>query len=319
MKAFRLALLMAVASTAGFAAAAEVVVLRGGVRIELKQPPVRQGNNVLLTRRDGTLLSVPYTEIDTKATAEARAAAAPAPPAAANAAPPATPAEAARATREGPKARLRLTDADVGHYLESVSAPGEEKKDESTASGLGRVDVADYTQTKNGDNLIVRGMLRNLGTTSALNTRLTVAAVDDKGQIINAAEATVSSGTVEPGKSVGFSATIPVGPKTAAVIRFMPQWVPQTPPAEAQAPAGTSAASTAAGTLPGSGTPGTPATAPASASTARAAAQPPATPYGQGLTFAAPAPPSRMDRPEDGRTGYIPGAATPENQPKPPE
>ena len=43
----------------GSALAAEVVVLRGGTRIELKKPWVRQGNNALLTRADGTLLSVP--------------------------------------------------------------------------------------------------------------------------------------------------------------------------------------------------------------------------------------------------------------------
>ncbi|MEO8349850.1 MAG: hypothetical protein ABI610_13135, partial [Acidobacteriota bacterium] len=41
------------------AAAADVVVLRGGVVVQLSRPPVRQGKNVLLTRMDGTLLSVP--------------------------------------------------------------------------------------------------------------------------------------------------------------------------------------------------------------------------------------------------------------------
>lgn len=307
MKALRLAVLMALA--AGIAAAGDVVVLRGGVRIELKQAPVRQGNNVLLTQRDGTLLSVPYSEIDSKATAEARAVASSAPPVPSAKVPvPETPAEAARATRGGPKARVRLTDADVGHYLESGSAPGEEKKDESGASGPGRVDIADYSQSKNGDNLLVRGSLRNLGTTVALNTRLTVAAIDDKGQTINAAEASVSSGTLEPGKTINFTATIPVGSKAVGVVRFTPQWIAQAPPAEA------AAAAPQAGILPGSGTPGAPAAAspppkPATAST----------PYGLGLTYAAPSAPARMDRPEDGRSGYIPGAADPNNQPKTPE
>lgn len=306
MRALRLAVLMALA--AAIATAADVVVLRGGVRIELKQAPVRQGNNVLLTRKDGTLLSVPYSEIDAKATAAARAAA-PAPSSATVPAP-ATPAEAARATREGPKARVRLTDADVGHVLDDGSSSDAEKKEEGGASGLGRIDVADYTQTKNGDNLLVRGSLRNLGTTAALNTRLTVAAIDDKGQTINAAEASVSSGTLEPGKSINFTATIPVGAKTVGVVRFTPQWIPQTPPGEAGA-----AAPPQQGALPGSGTPGSP----AAASSAAPKPSTPQTPYGLGLTYAAPSAPSKMDRPADEKNGYIPGAADPDNQPKTPQ
>ncbi|MDQ5870642.1 MAG: hypothetical protein M3547_00340, partial [Acidobacteriota bacterium] len=74
------------------AAGADVVVLRGGIVIQLSRPPVRQGKNVLLTRMDGTLFSVPATEIDTAATAAARTAAPPLPPAIA--APPPTLAEA---------------------------------------------------------------------------------------------------------------------------------------------------------------------------------------------------------------------------------
>ncbi|MGI0150189.1 MAG: hypothetical protein ACREDF_11745, partial [Thermoplasmata archaeon] len=70
---------------AAAAGAADVVVLRGGLVIPLRRPPMRQGANVLLTRADGTLLSVPASEIDREATAAAttaaaRAAAAPAPP-----------------------------------------------------------------------------------------------------------------------------------------------------------------------------------------------------------------------------------------------
>lgn len=307
MRALRLAVLMALA--AAIATAADVVVLRGGVRIELKQAPVRQGNNVLLTRKDGTLLSVPYSEIDAKATAAARVAA-PA-PSSVKVSAPETPAEAARTTREGPKARVRLTDADVGHVLDDGSSSGAEKKEEGGASGLGRIDVADYTQTKNGDNLLVRGSLRNLGTTAALNTRLTVAAIDDKGQTINAAEASVSSGTLEPGKSISFTATIPIGAKTVGVVRFTPQWISQTPPAEA----GGAAAPPQPGVLPGSGAPGSP----AAASSAAPKPSTPQTPYGLGLTYAAPSAPSKMDRPADEKNGYIPGAADPDNQPKTPQ
>ena len=313
MKTIRLVLLLALSAAA--AAASDVVVLRGGARIDLKQPPVRQGNTVLLTRKDGTLLSVPVSEIDQNATAAARASA-PRPAVAAAQRAPETPAEAAKAAREGPKARVRLTDADVGHYLETGAPAGEEKKEEAAGSGA-RVDVSDYTQSKSGDNLIVKGMLRNLGSAAALNTRLTVTPIDEKGQTIDSAEASISNGTIEPGRAVSFSATVPVGTRTVGTMRFSPRWVSQAPPAEA------AAAATAPGALPGSGTPGAPpAAAPAAGAATAAASRPPApapTPYGFGLNYAPPPPNAAMAPPADGKTGYIPGAATPENQPKPPE
>ena len=322
-RTLRIALPMLLAAGAA-AAAADVVVLKGGARIELKQPPVRRGNNVLLTRKDGTLLSVPYADIDSAATAAATGTPAPAAPASASAAPPGTPAEAARAAKEGPKAKVKLTDADVGHYLESPESPEAAAGEEGAAAASGatgdaRVDVSDYTQSQRDENLIVKGMLRNLGSATALNVRLTVTPIDEKGKAIDSVEASVSNGTLEAGKAVNFTATVPVGKKTVGTMRFSPRWVTQAPPAAAAAPgsAGTSAAASGA-TASGS------AAAPASAAAAPApaAARPPAptpNPYGQGTLYAAPAPNAPSVAPADGKTGYIPGAASPENQPKPPE
>jgi hypothetical protein len=319
MKTIRLVLLMALFAGAA-AAASDVVVLHGGARIDLKQPPVRQGNNVLLTRRDGTLLSVPASEIDAAATSAARAAAAaPAPASPAAASGPQTPAQAAKATRGGPQARVRLTDADVGHYLDTGGEPaGEEKKAEGPATGGtgARVDIADYTQSKTDDNLIVKGTLRNLGTAAALSTRLTVTPIDEKGEAIDSTEATLSTGTIEPGRSVSFTATIPVGTRAVGTMRFSPRWVSQAPPAEAAAAGGSGAAPAR-----GQASAATAAAAPA-AGAAPAAARPPApvpTPFGQGSLYAAPAPNAPSVAPADGKTGYIPGAAAPEDQPKPPE
>ena len=45
-------------------AAGDVVVLKGGARIDLRKAPERQGSVVLLTRSDGTLLSVRAADID---------------------------------------------------------------------------------------------------------------------------------------------------------------------------------------------------------------------------------------------------------------
>jgi hypothetical protein len=317
-----LRLLLPMLLAAGFASAApDVVVLRGGARVDLKQPPVRQGNNVLLTRRDGTLLSVPYSEIDQAATAAAKSAAKPQVATSSAAIPaPQTPAEAARVAREGPKARVRLTDADVGHYLESPAAAGEEgAAPASPASGGGaRVDVADYSQSKRDDNLIVKGVLRNLGTQTALNVSLSVMPLDEKGNVIDSVEASVSNGTLEAGKSVNFSATVPVGTKTVSVMRFSPRWITQAPPAPAPGTAGAAGAPGAPGNSSASGSTGAAPAAPAAAAASRPPVPTPQ-PYGQGTLYAAPAPNAPSVAPADGKTGYIPGAASPENQPKPPE
>ena len=283
--------------------AAEVAVLRGGTRIELKSPLIRQGNTVLLTRADGTLLSLPASELDLAATAAANAR--PSPRSSAKAVGVSeTPAGAARAVREAPKARVRVTDADVGHPLRAIGSAAPEEKKDSSVSGAGRVEIADYDQQRADADVLVRGNLRNPGATPATGVRLNVSAVDDKGQVIVSAPAVVASAILEPGRTSAFSARLAVGQTPVSVLRFSPQWI-STP----LAPAGSAA--------PGAA--GTPAAPGAEPSAARPAAQPTALPYGQGLFYAAPPPSAPSVAPADGKTGYIPGAASPENQPKPPQ
>ncbi|HXM79089.1 MAG TPA: hypothetical protein VOA00_07645 [Thermoanaerobaculia bacterium] len=283
--------------------AAEVAVLRGGTRIELRSPLIRQGNTVLLTRADGTLLSLPASELDLAATAAANAR--PSPRSSAKAVGVSeTPAGAARAVREAPKARVRVTDADVGHPLRAIGSAAPEEKKDSSVSGAGRVEIADYDQQRADADVLVRGNLRNPGATPATGVRLNVSAVDDKGQVIVSAPAVVASAILEPGRTSAFSARLAVGQTPVSVLRFSPQWI-STP----LAPAGSAA--------PGAA--GTPAAPGAEPSAARPAAQPTALPYGQGLFYAAPPPSAPSVAPADGKTGYIPGAASPENQPKPPQ
>jgi hypothetical protein len=234
------------AGMAAFSLAGEVVVLKGGVSIELKQPWVRRGNTAYLTRADGTLLSVPVSEIDREATAAAaarRAAPAPLP----TEVPASTPAEIARATRDAPKARVKITDADVSHPLDlSEPTPGDEQKDQTT--GPVRLEVADYSQEKSGDSLTVKGTLRNPGQGTAENVRLTVTAVDEKGQPIDGAAASLSKGVVESGQSVEFTTALKVGDKTVASLRFAPQWSAPRPPPPTPPRPGTAAAAAAAAT-----------------------------------------------------------------------
>jgi hypothetical protein len=288
-------------AAAAFAFAADVVVLTGGSRIELKKPPVRQGTVVMLTRPDGTLLSVPASEIDWKATAAASAAArASAAPAPAVTAPPETPAEAARSGRTGAKARVKLTDADVAHVDEVETASGE-KKESEPRSGAARLEIADYTQEKSETDLVVRGSLRNSGGVPASSARMTVTALDEKGEKIASGEAVIPSGSIEPGATASFSAKIPVGEKTASSIRFAPQWLAPAPQAPSPSP-------TPGPALPASGR---------AASGQNPERRP--TPYGQGTLYAAPAPSASTSPPADGNSGYLPGMASPENQPKPPQ
>ena len=294
---------------AAAAPAGDVVVLKGGERIELQSPPKQQGNNAILTRADGTLLSVPISDIDLKATADARKAVRRPEPAAEAA--PQTPAEAARSGREGPKAKVRVTDADVAHETvqqETSGAPGEKKE---AAKGAARLDVAGYDQSRAGTNLIVRGSLRNVGGTRASNARLSVTAVDENGDPIGTGEASMSKGTMEPYETVAFTVSVPVGEKIVASLRFQPQWLAAPPPASpseaaaaAQKPSGY-----AAGQQP----------AAAAASGSNQAPAPTPTPYGFGLYYAPPIPPAAIGTaPADGRTGYIPAPSDPASQPKPP-
>ena len=305
MRKTRAALAAFLFGCAAFTVAADVVVLRGGLRIELKSPVVARGNNALLTRSDGTLLSVPLTEIDWKATSAARASG-PVPVKPAVALPPSAPTDAVR-TGKQEKARVRVTDADVGH-AEAASAPEEKIKGVETRAGAGRVEVGDYQQQKSGTNLMVTGSLRNPGTTPVTNTHLTVSAIDEAGNAVSTGNATLATGTIEGGRSVSFAATLPVADRTINQVRFSPVW--QTPPPPPPAAS--------------EGSPGVPATAgaPAVNRAGAPASKPPApapTPYGQGSLYAAPAPSAPSTAPADGKTGYIPGAASPENQPKPPQ
>jgi len=295
------------AASALSSAPREVVVLRGGTRMELSAPMVRQGNIVLLTRSDGTIFSVPASEVDFAATSALKAAP-PAPPAnPAIAAPPSSPAEAARLNR--PKARVRITDDDVAHTQEG-SAPESEKK--KTAGGLtpARVEVGEYSQTKTGDQLTIHGVLRNVGASIATGTRIAVAALGDKGETLASSEGTLSGGTIEPGQEVDFSASLKVGQKMVTSLRFSPLWTSAAPPAPAD-----TASRPAAGKPPSSSDSmsSEPNRAPA------AAPAPAPTPYGQGVLYAPPSAAAKTEPPADGKNGYIPGATRKEDQPKPPQ
>jgi hypothetical protein len=211
---------------AGRAAAGEVVVLRGGVTIELKQPWVLRGGSALLTRKDGTLLSVPVSEIDLKATAAAKSKSA-SPPARSR--PPSrsasTPAVAAKVSRNLPKSKVRITDDQVSHTEAAASAHGGSgKTDGRSSAGAAHVEIPQYDQDRAGSRLIVRGTLRNSGAAPAESLSLSVHVLDGKGETIAATDARLSKGMIEPGRTVDFTATLDVGENFVGTIRFFPKW-----------------------------------------------------------------------------------------------
>jgi hypothetical protein len=290
------------------AEAAEFVVLKGGSRIELKGPWSQQGSNAILTRADGTVLSVPLTDIDQKATAAAKKTAAARPDVIVG--PPQTPVEALRASRAVPKAMVRLTDADVSHdsvIAAELGSTGSGEKKEG-GKGAARLDVAGYDQSKAGSNLILRGSLRNFGGTTANNSRMSVAAMDENGDLIASGEASLSKGNLEPFETVAFTATVPIGDRVVGSLRFSPQWIAAPPPA-------TPAEAAAAAARPAGSAP---AAAGAAAASPSHPPPPQPTPYGQGVLYAPPSAPAATSPPADSRMGYIPGASDPASQPKPP-
>lgn len=306
--------LVASLAVASRAAASDAVVLKGGERIDLKEPPLQKGNNALLTRLDGTLFSVPMSEVDWKATAALKGK----PPAktAAVVAPPSAPADALRTGHEE-KARVRVTDADVGHQAEPQAQPGDDKKASAMPAGTPRVEVLEYNQTRSGESLLVTGQLHNPGVGPANSVRLSVSATGPDGAAFATTVATLSNGTIEGGKAVSFSASLPVGERAVTTVRFAPMWMSPPPPAPAQ-PANGAAAAGATGSTGSTGS----TAAGAAAAAPDSASKPPLprpTPYGQGSLYAAPAGSSPTVAPNDGKTGYIPGATTPDNQPKTPQ
>jgi hypothetical protein len=310
MKKLSASLAAVILAAAAASAGADVLVLRGGTQIPITGPVLQQGQNILVTRADGTLLSVPSTEVDLKATAAANATRVSAAPAPAVTAAPETPAEAARIAR-GPKARVRISDADVAHQMEAVSSGRpDEAKAVAPAAAVGRVELAEYHQQKSGDQLIVHGTLRNPGTQTVNGVKLNVTALDENGKVLTAAPATVAGSSVDPGRTLAFTATLPVGEILVPILRFSPQWIPPPPPADKATVAAAAAAAKDNEAKPAAASPST---------TENRPAAPQPTPYGRGMLYAAPAASAPTTAPADGKTGYIPGASSPENQPQPPK
>ena len=274
----------------GGARAATSSCSRAGRSIPLKQPVVRRGNTAYITRADGTLLSVPASEIDRDATAAANRRRGR--PPLRTRLPASTPAEAARRRRRTGRRPASASPTPTSRTRSSTTrSPGPRRQGRGKERpGARRADGRSRRlhPEKNGDALVLKGTLRNLGQGAAENVRMTVTAIDEKGQPIDGADANLSKGTVEPGLDGRIHGVAERGRRRPSrPLRFEPAWTAPPPPA--------------------------PTPRPGAAGSGRAAprAKPPApapTPYGRGTLYAAPVANAPSEAPADGKTGYIPGA-----------
>jgi hypothetical protein len=285
-------------SVAGTAAANEIVVLKGGKSLELSKPYLVKGSQAVMTLKDGTVISVPVADVDKAATAAARAKASAAPAAGSAAPAPATPVEAARAQQAAPKARVKLGDDDVSHG--GYEEPANEG---SSQSGEGSLQVVDWDQKVNGENVSITGTLRNTGKAVANNLSMSVSGKDDAGKTVATASADIAAGALEPGASAGFTATLNSAVRLGGV-RFAPKWTTPAPPKTEE--------KESAGTAKKPAVPA-PAKPPAQAEEKKPA-------YTPNPNYAPPTASAPTTAPSDGSTGYVPGAheETPPPPPPPP-
>ena len=194
------------AAGAGLAALGADVVLKDGQSIPTSKPYVVKGRMALLTRPDGTLVSIPVDEIDLARTAAAARAPAP-PPAPAEAAPgvakPLTLAEAAKI--KGPrKATVVFTDRDMSQgdvQDEGEKAEKGEKEGEVSISGF------NATRTKTGYS--IEGSVINSGKGDVRGVSVTIEMIGEGGKSVQSVYGNLAKDSLAPGEKSAFSATVP--------------------------------------------------------------------------------------------------------------
>jgi pyruvate dehydrogenase E2 component (dihydrolipoyllysine-residue acetyltransferase) len=297
----RIVLVLAILLASAAAIAAQVVVLKGGTRIELAKPYGLRGSQAILVRKDGTVLSVPASEIDQKATEQANVRKAPVRSEAPSA--PETLAEAARSTA-GARGKVQITDADVAHPMETS-----EEAPPASSSGGARVRVTDWKQAISGGNIVITGSVQNVGTDPANGVSLSVEALDGQGKVVATGFGTVAAGTLAPGATASFSATLSAN-HPISTFTFHPRWeVPARP--EAEAGAGAAADQQKEKKAEAAPKPAAPAPTPAPQ---KAASTPPSPAPAGG--YAAPIASAPVNAPAQPNGTYVPGV-DPQSQPHP--
>ena len=301
----RRSLLAAFSVSLGLAAlevSADVVVLKDGATIQTSKPYVVKGSQALLTLPDGTLTSIPASQIDAQKTAAANAPRV-AKPGAAIAAPPQSPGEAARqkGTR---KATVVLSDEDILHPLSvgGGSAGGGGAAGERGATG-DRVEVSGMSSSRENGIITVTGSLQNTGGVEVSGVSVTVEVVGDSNNTLASSFGKIAKDVLQPGEKTTFSAEF--ADEGVTNYRCVPRWqvrVPVSHASEAGAPAAPPAGDQ------------TPAAAPPPAPTA----PPPAKVQPRGDVAAPPAS-GPIGSPSNANSGYLPQPADVVPTPPPPK
>ena len=190
------------AAAAGSALGADVV-LKDGQSIATAKPYAVKGKMAILTRTDGSLVSIPVADIDLEKTAAAAKVVPAAPVAEAPPAPkkPATPAEAAKA-RPGKRASVVLTDADV---RSSTAAPDGEKADKP---GGGEVTMGPTSETRTKTGYSISGSVVNSGKGDVSGVAVTIEAVGEENRTLQSTFGRLAKDKLAPGEKATFTAEV---------------------------------------------------------------------------------------------------------------
>ena len=194
------------------------VILRDGQVIATKKPYVVKGKIAILTRTDGSLVSIPVEEIDLGKTAAAAARPATMATEPAPAAPkkPMTPAEAAR-VKPGKRATVVLTDADV---RTSVPAAPEGEK---TEKGDGEVSISGSNATRTKSGYSINGSVVNSGKGEVRGVSVMIELLGENSKTLLTTRGILAKDLLAPGEKSTFTAEVE-SETEAKTFRYLPSW-----------------------------------------------------------------------------------------------
>jgi hypothetical protein len=195
------------------------VILKDGQTIATKKPYVVKGKMAILTRTDGSLVSIPVEDIDLGKTAAAAAVKPAAPktePAPAAPKKPMTPVEAAMA-KGGKRATVVITDADVG--ASTAVGPDGEKVEK----GEGEVSIANASATKTKTGYSINGSVINVGKADVRGVSVTIELVGQNSKTLQTVFGNVAKDSLAPGEKSVFTADV-TSEAEAKSFRYVPSW-----------------------------------------------------------------------------------------------
>ncbi len=234
-----ISLLMAT-GMAGAAFGADVI-LKDGQSIATSKPYAVKGKMAILTRVDGSLVSIPVEDIDREKTAAAARAVPEAPAVEATPVPtkrPTTPAEAAQA-RPGKRASVVLTDADVRGTVEQPDGEKSEKGD-------GEVSMGPTSETRTKTGYSISGSVVNSGKGDVKGVGVSIEVVGEGNKTLQSTFGRFAKDSLAPGEKATFTAEVETEGE-AKKFRYVPSHQITIPvKAAGSGPGGTAAAEAAA-------------------------------------------------------------------------